>query len=181
MPTNPLSHDIIYEDVLPLVWKPADTPLSLQQQVRLNEHNETVLRVMMTHQEKGCESIDSTAMEFHAMAALDAKLDMVIQLLSGLLMQQKPLPEQLPMRLSAYTLEWQPITAPIVGCFGVIDLYLAQSCLLPLQLPGHVTKQTSLDYYMFTFAGMDKLIRNGLEKFIFRHHRRLVAKQRNNV
>ncbi|MDZ7802630.1 PilZ domain-containing protein [Thiohalophilus sp.] len=114
-----------------------------------------------------------------AFQALEAKLDLLIQLVTRLLGQQQPLPPEQTVRLAASGIEWQsPTPLPPLGW---LELFLEPRLPRALKLPVE-NRQDELEPGVWRicsrFAFLEEEIRAHLEKWVFRRHRREIAHQR---
>ena len=113
-------------------------------------------------------------------ARLETKLDLVLEMLGEVFQQRKPLPKQIPFQLSAKGITWLEAEAPAKGSHVELQLYLAPELFIPLYLSAQVTMVEDMGNIHRTqasFLPMDETLQEWLEKYIFRQHRREVAKQ----
>jgi hypothetical protein len=93
-------------------------------------------------------------------------------------MRNKALPEPRCVRLAARGVEWWDGDAPAVGVTGVLSLYINPTLPQALRLPARIASERhegATRVVQMPFIGLSEPVVDGIEKFIFRHHRRLVA------
>jgi hypothetical protein len=105
---------------------------------------------------------------------LDQKLDLLLDLVGHWLSRDRALPAAQPARISVVGVVW---LAQLPPGPGRIDIYLHASLPVALQLPAVL--QVLADGRMLAkFQGLDAQVTDGLERYIFRRHRRAVAQTR---
>lgn len=173
-------HEPCVDAVLPLAWRPdtgggsvhsgiADgSALTLQSLLSAGEspHKETA--------EDGAEVVKE-------IARLDAKLNLLLELVGDLLVSIQPLPGPVPVHLTARAVSWVTRDPSPPGTRGEVHVYLNPELPRPVCLPGTVRETLpSPDGTRMVVefdpmpAGLDDL----LEKFVFQWHRRQVADRR---
>jgi len=181
-----LEEGLVLRDVLPLGWEDADAGSRGELQIaQLNEANESVLRVVALLEEHRSEAgEDHHGGVSTELARLDNKMNMLLDLVNRLLRFHISLPDSVPVVLGVTTLEWESKAAPQTGSSITVQLYLHPSYPIPLGLPATVHAvegQKGHQRVQVTFEGLSEPVRDGLEKLIFRHHRRAVAQARRAV
>ena len=114
-----------------------------------------------------------------ALQNLEAKLDLLIQLVAQLLGQQQSLPTGQPVRLAASGIEWRshsPLPAQ-----GWLELFLEPRLPRALKLAVD-NRQHEVEPGVWRtcsrFTFLEDEIHTLLEKWVFRRHRREIAQQR---
>ncbi|AOU98476.1 hypothetical protein BI364_11390 [Acidihalobacter yilgarnensis] len=182
-PTGPLDEGIVYRATLPLAWEPVAAMPAPEIQSQINETNVALLAMFSVLDEHPVESKGGEPEVIQALARLDTKVSLVLELVGELLRHQLALPKAFPVALSEHGLSWivEAPSAPAMGDLVRMDIYLKTSYPRPLRCWGEVV---SLDpsgrgvKIAARFRGMAEDMRDGLSKLIFRHHRRLIASQR---
>lgn len=179
----PLDEGIVYRATLPLAWKPVPAMPSAEAQAQINETNVALLAMFGVLDEHPAEFKGGEPEVVQAIARLDIKIGLVLELVGELLRHQLALPKAFPVALSEQGLSWivEPTTAPARGDLVRMDIYLKTGYPRPLRCWGEVI---SVEHsgrgvkIAARFRGMAEDMRDGLSKLIFRHHRRLIASQR---
>ena len=109
-------------------------------------------------------------------ARLDARLDILMELVGRILMPDADAPPAIPVRFNAYGLSSPSLPDLPAGTPVRTRIHFDHCRALPLQLDGELGEAGSHRFVAFT--GIDESLRDGLERLVFRHHRRRVAKTR---
>ncbi len=177
---DPFAEGLSYEDALPLQWRPMDGPLSGEDLLRLNRDNETILKVAMVLGESRPESTDDPNLSSE-LSHLDFKLNVLLDLVGHLVIREQPLPDPAALRLGARGLEWVAESPPALGARLLVSLYLYPPYPHPVELPARVLSvepAASGARVRVRFEELSEAVAEGLERLIFRNHRRLIAQSR---
>lgn len=169
------------EDVLPITWRLLDVPPPEHEIAHANEANELLLRVFAGMEERvpRRDELNEMAQE---LVRIETKLDLFLDLLSDLLRQTMTLPTPIPVRYSGSVVIWGPVvTPPPVEALVAIDLYLSPRIPRSLHLFARMEGLTDKGEIRACFVGMGVDVQEGLEKLVFRHHRRAVAQSRQSI
>ena len=166
-------------DRLPLEWHPAD----LDDPTVLEHANDDAARALQAHavfEELPRLPNEDPAHTTHELIRLEAKLDLVLSLMGKLLSNRIGLPPNHPVIFRAMSLEWGGSAVATIqhGETGIIDVYANPQVPLPVKLPGRIAKSTKRNgntWLLIRFQNLSPIVSEGLEKLIFRHHRRQVA------
>ncbi len=158
--------------VTPLAELPGEAELAA-----LNGANEALLAGLRSLNEKPeLEDAD----QLHAeVRRLDYKLSLVLDLLSLLLQRTQPLPPAQAIVLESHRLQLAgPL--PAAPCYR-IELYLETAIPKPLRLYarsiGAADEPGASASYSLEFIGVGQPVQDGLDRFLFRQHRRQVAQR----
>lgn len=179
MPTaDPFERSLVYEDDLPLGWEAVDELPSAQRLATLNAGNEAMLRAREGLEEppRATEESQEFAQEFQR---LDSKLNLIMELLAEWLRRQGDLPPVLPLRFNARGIAWRSDDRPPADALVRLQLYICPTFPKPLVLYGRVLPgEPGDDGAVVTFEGLSTGLVDGLERLVFRRHRREVAQLR---
>lgn len=180
-----LGSGLLFEDALPLTWQIVGADAAHAHADEGNQRFLNILSLIEDHQP------DTRADESGEMAKeivrLDAKINLLIDLVARILAQQVSLPPPVPTRLSADGIEWSPPAQaegggmPQAGDRLLLKLYLRPEYPVPLFLFCRVTRlDRAADWIRIEARFEDLLtpVRDLLERTIFRRHRRVIAGQR---
>lgn len=173
-----LGQGLVYEDMLPLRWRNLEQRHTTLELARLQDNNEEVLRVIGVLDEYLSETGEEHAPLSQEMLRIETKLNVLLALLSQLVTLHYPQPPVKPVKLSAADIEWVSDEGARIGDYGVVEIYLSSRCQRPLVFPGTIFKvETMAGGYSIgmNFGELGDLIKERLEKIIFRHHRRGIA------
>lgn len=179
--TTTLGQGVLYETRMPLAWKSLKERPNDQQLLPLNDHNETVLRTVLSLEEVGGEHSDESAGSAQELVRLEAKINLMLNLVGQLLASQSAIPPKASVCLGAQSLEWSGAKVPGPGQWVLVEIYLHPSYPLPLRLIGLAEAPSgnlNSPAAAITFSGLSDAVQDALEKLIFRHHRRAIAQAR---
>ncbi|VAX14251.1 hypothetical protein MNBD_GAMMA24-2024 [hydrothermal vent metagenome] len=114
---------------------------------------------------------------------IENKLNLLIDMFSKLCGQSQQHTAAILVRLSCKGIEWQSDTAPDEAASLLLELYPDEEMQQTLKIIARVVSVEAHDgrYLVRTrFTSLDEIERNYLEKWIFAHHRRMVAQSRNS-
>ncbi|HEB56078.1 MAG TPA: hypothetical protein ENI98_07200 [Gammaproteobacteria bacterium] len=114
---------------------------------------------------------------------IESKLNLLIDLFSKLHAQPQSHAELIPVRLSCKSIEWHADVAPDDSASLLLELYPDSEMPHALKIIARVVSIVEHDghYLLRTrFTSLDEIESNHLEKWIFAHHRRMVAQTRNS-
>jgi hypothetical protein len=137
-------------------------------------HNEGILRSLASMESLAVESEESDEIR-QEIQRLENKLDLALDMLMELISAANPPPEAVAVRFNEYALEWQGGPEVTEGQWVEISLFLNPRFPQPLLLPGIVAGSRPKVVH---FEALTENFRDLLSRYIFRQHRRLVARQR---
>lgn len=153
---------------LPLAWQaaPAFPQALLAEWMHGNLICLQALAALETHDEK-----DPSATGEHAAGRLEAKVDLLLQLVGELMRkQQTPLPKT-EVTLGAQEVSWDSATPIANGSTGVLTIYLSPRLHWPLTLPVQITSTQGHRVHA-TLLHLSEDVQTWLERTLFRYHRR---------
>lgn len=171
---------LTYADRLPVAWEPVAEPMDDTFHARLNHDNLQVLQAVGALEENVAEpDEDEDGATAQALARLDRKVNLLLELVGKLVVENGDLPAAVPMQLGSDRLIWSGSALSLErGDTGVAAVYLRASPATPLRLAGRVEGvlgQGDESRYELAYLNLHEPVRNALERLIFRHHRRLIA------
>lgn len=155
------------------VARPDAAALSL-----INDRNANVLVAVSALMDRRSDPAEDDSPLSQEVGRLDAKLNVLMEIVNRLLLPQSGLPPRMPLRFNAAgaVLPWHGL--PPVGQPVLLKIHFDVCRALPLELPG-VRLAGPLDGKGFIgFEGLSEAVRDGLERLVFRQHRRQVAEAR---
>ncbi len=165
---------LIFEGMLPVSFQPVDNFPEEDQLAIINEGNEYFLKTsLILHESIEIDEHNEVSLELRRQ---DLKINLLLNMLGELLVQQKSLPPATMLKLTAKGLEC--VSIPVANNAEVkveIDLYITPSIPKALKLYGEVSASEDGSRTTIRFVGVNQAVQDGLEKIIFRHHRRTVA------
>lgn len=166
-----MAGNILLERKLPLHWQvlnTSSTPLH-------PEHNQLILGLLDTLEEPVHGKPENE--QDRELQRIDAKLNLILQLLNQLLqLRQSPL-TAVPIRFRSDTLAWQVEQAPAIGTHVHVSLYPEAS--IPLAIHFEASVVAIADGWMeVSILGLSEDEQAMWSRWIFRQHRRQVAQAR---
>jgi hypothetical protein len=173
---------ITYEDSLPIAWVPG--PASEHETLALDTTNEYVLEAVAAIEEHAQDHLSEDQPELHQeLKRLDAKVHLVMDMLSRLLQASADAPKARRVRVGVDRVEFRPAAdEPKLEGEGTLELYLHSSIPEPLRLPGEIAMSFEDDsgrqWCVLEVAPLQRSLRDLLSRHVFRHHRRSIAAAR---
>ena len=162
-------------EVLPLDWI---IGAPTQPEV-LQERNAAVLRVLARLEEHpgAHEHADDKAHHDGELPRLEAKLDLVLEMVGLVLALHRPPPPTFALRLSARGLVWSGAPVLETGDRGRVLLHLHPAVPQPLELGAEVVAvdESAPRRAWLRFDTLPEVLATELERYTFRRHRRAVA------
>jgi hypothetical protein len=145
---------------------------------RLNERNLHVLRTLASLDEKKPENAgdndDPLMLELQRM---DSKINVLLDIVDRLLVPATLLPPRQPVRFNAVGMVVQECVIPTSETL-CIRMHFDACRALPLELPARFGRLANDGSTFVYFCELSELVEDGLERFVFCHHRRRVAEAR---
>lgn len=170
---------ITYGDNLPVVWDALDGQLSEGERHRLNRSNEELMQNLLLLDEASQdteEKEEGSGLEHFT--RLEAKLDLLLSLVTEMMSKNGGLPEKHTLTLGARALRVHTGKNETVnleeGVMLRLRLYLNPQFPRPLDICGHLSALQS-DSFTVTYCPFEEGLQALLDKYIFRQHRRAVA------
>ena len=182
MPEAFLGDGLVFEEALPVVWTagPLADGLAL---ARLNSDNHQLLSAESSLDEVRVHEAlkDESPALVHELQRLEYKVNILLRLTAELSLRNSGLPEAQRVRLTSQALEWFGDKVPAVGSTGLVAVYINPALPQPVKIPCTVAgerMQDNVRVAQLRFSGLSEAVAEQLDKLIFRHHRRLVARAR---
>lgn len=168
-----------YEDQLAVGWQ-AGRPGGDEALQRINADAARVLRALAALEDTARDTAEEASSLHQEIHRLEGKLDLVMSMVADLTAERLDLPPSYEFCLWAHRLNWleQPADLDLVsGEVGMAALYLYPGMPLAVRLPARVVDGDN-GCPALVFEGLTAETRNALERHVFRHHRRAVARVR---
>jgi hypothetical protein len=179
---SPLADSLVYTATLPVSWEPRDEACPDSEYARISEHNEHVLRCANLLGEQLVERHEDETEADTALMRLEAKVNLLLELVSKLEQRISQIPEASQVRLASAGMEWTSrLSPPPAGSSIWINLYIDNRIPDAMQIPARVLTLGEGRHGTIVGARFEQLgevAQELLEKMIFRHHRRQIAKSR---
>lgn len=179
---NGFLEGLFYEDMLPLEWRRQNTAPEESYIAHINEADDETFRMLSIMEERVVEKSEDGTTLAAEVARLEIKVNLLLDMVGQILANHLLLPAQTPVRLGARGIEFAHTHPPAVNDHIVMSLYLHTRYPRPLEVLGkvHSVDDTGSGAYWVRvrFEHVSAAVEDGLEKFVFRRHRRLVAHSR---
>lgn len=170
---------VSYQGIMMVAWCDARNTESVDL-TNLNERNARLLKALLLSQETHRDMSEETSDLMRVEAKLDLLLNMVSQLLQQ---QQSQATVEADVVLWIEGVSWSVLAHPLPSIDQKLwlSLYIDAHLTQPLKLLVQVTAvhqcdgQTEVEAQ---FIGLDEQVMDLLGKFVFRQHRRLIAQQK---
>lgn len=166
------------DGVFPLDWcDELDPP---QTRAEVMSDNATLLRALLMLDEPPV-SHEAEHGRPDPIQNLERRVDLLLLMASAALRGLGNLPPERPCALSSRKLRWASEQRLEVGRRLWARIYLRHRIALPLLLPGRIVElhpDRGQHWHTMEIDPLDPLVQNVLDRLIFRHHRRQVARQR---
>ncbi|WP_460536934.1 PilZ domain-containing protein [Chitinimonas naiadis] len=158
----------------PMAWLPEQTPIGTD--------GVLLLRVLALQEAAPPHLDEEDGPDALRWQAMEARLDLTLQLLGQLLARGEPLPARQQLELNGEGARWATKQAITIGSKGTLALHLSPGIPQALQLPAQVTACNELAPGQWQiearFQHLDVELQDWLEKTIFRRHRREVFERK---
>lgn len=145
---------------------------------RLNERNLHVLRSLASLDERRPDTAnDDDNPMMQELLRMDSKLNVLLDIVDRLLLPATLLPSRQSVSLNAVGLVVPQSLLPPDERL-LVRLHLDACRALPLELPAQRGKVINVDNVFLYFRDLSEMVEDGLERFVFCHHRRKVASAR---
>lgn len=174
---------IAWDAQLPLFWSPDAQLDATAQRARFGPQIEDTLQAVSGLEDMRTPVADDASSSGEALARLEFKLNLVLDLLSTLINQSQERPPVHQVKIGARQVSWMTGAddAPAVGETGILELYVHPLYVRPLRLPGQInTVEARGKQLLVTLAlfELEPAAQEALERWLFLHHRRAVAQIR---
>jgi hypothetical protein len=159
--------------VEPLVGVPDAATLA-----ECGERNLHVLRSLASLDERRVDNVaDDDSPMMQELLRMDSKINVLMEIVNRLLIPVAQLPPRRSVRFNAVGAV-VPQTALPAAEQVLVRLHFDACRALPLELPGRLSQRFDDGTAFIVFIEPGDMVGDGLERFVFRHHRRKVAEGR---
>jgi len=175
-----LFEELAYEDILPLRWRAATSPVSDAFRRSCTEGNLKILQAAAALEEHGQpeKNKPDDHSQYHAdIVRLDMKINLLLEMVGQLLAVNQPRPEAMPVRFNKLGAVWthKATPVPVASTNGLLEVYLKECVAEPLRMIGRIASVGQDGRVKMQFYPVGQAVADLLEKLAFRRHRRQVA------
>ncbi|TVO79034.1 PilZ domain-containing protein [Sedimenticola selenatireducens] len=172
------SSGVSYQGKMMIAWCDASNTVSADL-TNLNERNARLLKALLLSQESHRDLSEETS----DLMRVEAKLDLLLDMVSQFLQQQSQASVEADVVLWSEGISWSVLTNPLPGNNQRLwlSLYIDADLTQPLKLLVQVTavhQRHGRTEVEAEFIGLDEQVMDLLGKFVFRQHRRFIAQQK---
>jgi hypothetical protein len=144
-----------------------------------NERNLHVLRTLLSLDERRADSAaDEDDPVLQELQRMDSKINVLLDIVDRLLLPVSLLPARHSVRFNAVGMTLPPSLLPPNAEKLLLRLHFDTCRALPLELPARPGNGSDAQIAFVYFCELSELVEDGLERFVFCHHRRKVAEAR---
>lgn len=170
------SDSLVFQGRLPAAFRSIEAAPGPSTLVISNEKNEHTLKSSLISNEPA--EIDEHDDVMQYLKRQEAKLDLLLDMVTEILSRQSNMPQEIDVRLTAQSVAWQDTERSFAADEVVeVDVYITPSIPKPLRFYGKVVSSEA-GQHSVEFFGVNQQVTDLLDKILFRHHRRAVAQQR---
>lgn len=172
-----LFDQMAYEDHMPVSWQTLAVEPSLATLATLTERNLKALQVCaVTEPHSAADAVDEKLPFAADLHRIDAKLNLVMDVLGQMLAASIAMPAATVTRFNALGARWQAAgDLPAVGSQGLLKIHLQECLAQPLTFLAHITHVSDDGLVRAQFTPPGEATADLIEKLAFRRHRRQVA------
>lgn len=164
---------------LRLEWHAIASPPAAEELMRLRDANLTVLNLVSAVEEHRTEASDEEASSGLDLLRLDAKLNLLLELMQRMAARDREPPARRSVRLNAHGVALPAdAAAPAVGGTVVACIHLDACRAMPLELVARVMALSDPGWVLLAFIEQGPAMEEALDRLVFRYHRRQVAIER---
>jgi atypical PilZ domain-containing cyclic di-GMP receptor len=152
----------------------APVPESLARHTERNIH---VLRALASLDERRVEGSDDDSPLIQELQRMDSKINVLLDIVDRLLVPVSMLPPRHSVRFNAVGVRLPASLLPAADSL-LVRLHFDACRALPLELPARMDRLLNDGDAFVYFCEIGEMVEDGLERFVFCHHRRKVAEAR---
>lgn len=167
------------EGELRVEWEPLAAQCGGGEFSRLRDANLTVLNLVAAVEEHRAEAQDEDSTSGAELGRLDAKLNLLLELVQLLVVRNREPAPRRWVRLNAHGIAFQAedlYRSP--GAKVHVRIHLDACRAMPLEFPAQVVALAEPGRVLLAFEEPGAAIEEAMDRLVFRHHRRKVAIER---
>lgn len=174
------SERLVYEDRIHLACTVSNGSWDERQQAEMRERNLHILATLDALEERRGD-IDEESPLLQELVRIDNKLNVLMDIVTRLLVPDSVLPPRVDIRMNAAGALLPSGLVPANGERISLRMHIDALRALPLEFAALRQAGPTPDTVFLAFEPMDDALREALERFVFRHHRRKVAEARQSL
>lgn len=175
------AQQLAFEGELHVEWRPLSALPTGEALMRLRDANLTVLNLVSAVEEHRADGSDDDTGGAGELVRLDAKVNLLLELVQRLVAGDQRPPARLAVRFNAHGLSVAR-TADLAGAQWVsVFIHLDACRAMPLELPAQVLALPDQARLLLAFQDIGPAIEEALDRLVFRYHRRQIAIERRSA
>lgn len=171
-----LYEELAYQDVLPVLWRPANGTADREAGGGFDERNIRLLQAWDAMEEHVSSEKSEDSPHAAEILRLDMKMNLLLDLVGQLVVANRPRPAPSPVRFNALGVLWRALPPlPEAGAQGTVEIFLRDCLAEPLRLAGRVTNVAPDGHVKVKLLPVGEHVADLIEKLAFRRHRRRIA------
>lgn len=173
------AQQLAYEGPLRIEWRELAILPTGEALMRLRDANLTVLNLVSAVEEHRIDAADDESAG--ELVRLDAKVNLLLELVQRLLARDQLPPAAVPARFNAHGVSITRSGRLLSESWVTVYIHLDACRAMPLELPAQVIALPAHNQVLFAFQDIGPAIEEALDRLVFRYHRRQVAIDRRNL
>ncbi|MDP1697195.1 MAG: PilZ domain-containing protein [Xanthomonadaceae bacterium] len=175
------AQQLAFEGELRVEWRALAALPTGEALMRLRDANLTVLNLVSAVEEHRSDGTDDETGGAGELVRLDAKVNLLLELVQRLVARDQMPPARLAVRFNAHGLSIER-PANLAGAQWVtVYIHLDACRAMPLELPAQVVVLPDQAQVLLAFQDIGPAIEEALDRLVFRYHRRQIAIDRRNA
>ncbi len=171
-----LYEELAFQDVLPVLWRPAPACPDPQALASLSERNLQILQTWEALTDQSRVEPDESSPLSGELQRLDRKLTLLLDLVGQILAANRPRPAPVPVCFNALGAAWRAAgPAPAAGAAGTLEIHLHECVAQPLRFAARVTEASAAGDITVRFLPLEDAVAALIARVAFRRHRRQIA------
>lgn len=167
---------LAYAGELRLEWRLLQSIPGNEDLIRLRDANLTVLNLVAAVEEHRTDAGDEETASGLDLLRLDAKLNLLLELMQRMAARDREPPARRPLRFNAHGVALPAdATAPPLGSIVAVCIHLDACRAMPLEMPAQVLALPDPGWLLLAFIEPGPAMEEALDRLVFRYHRRQVA------
>ena len=177
----PFTEQLSFKVTLPLAFSRLNGAPASGDFIRFDERNASLLKTLASDEQTRRDPEPTLEALMQEIDRLDQKLNLMTELLVDLVRREMVVPEPQPFRLSSAGVSFNGSVSSSLkeGDWAKVSLFLLPNVPRPLEFAGRVVSSNpdfvAEGWLTISFEQVNEVVESGLDRLVFKHHRREVA------
>lgn len=175
---------LICRDCLPIRWGTVTAAQWADEHLNIDQVNQERLRIINNLDDHRPEALEDHPGVAQELQKLDFKLNLILEMLGQLISVSDTPPVAMPVLLAAESIAWSHSRADslVLGEMLKVDVFLHPRYPFPLSFVGKVVTSTDAEMNQeIQLVPMSEQAQELYEKYLFKCHRRQIARERQKL